>query len=75
MINKFNGKATGNGSSALPAKLSINLKINGMDKQIEVAPWVTLLDLLHERLGRRFAKRSTTYSGRRGTQAVAQSRS
>ncbi len=49
MINKFNSKATGNGSSALPAKISINLKINGTDKQIEAAPWVTLLDLLRDR--------------------------
>jgi xanthine dehydrogenase YagT iron-sulfur-binding subunit len=50
MINKSYGSATGNGSPALPAKIPINLKINGADKQIEVAPWVTLLDLLRERL-------------------------
>ena len=49
MINKSNGKATGNGSSALPAKISINLKINGTERQIEVALWVTLLDLLRDR--------------------------
>ncbi len=30
---------------------SIRLKINGATTQLEVAPWVTLLDLLRERLG------------------------
>jgi len=50
MHEKSNGEAVGNGAYSLPAKLSINLKINGADKQIEVAPWVTLLDLLRERL-------------------------
>jgi xanthine dehydrogenase YagT iron-sulfur-binding subunit len=32
------------------AASSITLKVNGMVKQIEVRPWVTLLDLLRERL-------------------------
>ncbi len=49
MINKSNSKATGNGSSALPAKISINLKINGTDKQIKAAPTVTLLALMNDR--------------------------
>ena len=40
----------GNGEYSLPAKNLINLKINGSDRQIEVAAWVTLLDLLRERL-------------------------
>jgi xanthine dehydrogenase YagT iron-sulfur-binding subunit len=35
---------------ASPATQPINLKINGQDVQVEVAPWVTLLDLLRERL-------------------------
>jgi xanthine dehydrogenase YagT iron-sulfur-binding subunit len=34
----------------LPAKSSITLEINGVQKQLEVAPWTTLLDLLREYL-------------------------
>ena len=49
MINQSDGEAAGHGVLS-PAKIPINLKINGLDKQIEVAPWVTLLDLLRERL-------------------------
>ncbi len=33
-----------------PAVSRINLKVNGENKQIEISPWVTLLDLLRERL-------------------------
>ena len=39
-----------NVSSSLPATTSIALKINGTVKQIEIRPWVTLLDLLRDRL-------------------------
>jgi xanthine dehydrogenase YagT iron-sulfur-binding subunit len=39
-----------NASGSLPAASSITLKVNGIVKQIEVRPWVTLLDLLRERL-------------------------
>src|SRR3954462_3813362 len=35
---------------ARPAKIPIALTINGARKQIEVAPWTTLLDLLRDRL-------------------------
>ena len=35
---------------SLPTKSRINLKINGAVKQIEVAPWTTLLDALREHL-------------------------
>src|SRR5436305_13931726 len=35
---------------APPAKISINLTINGTERQIDVAPWTTLLDLLRDRL-------------------------
>jgi len=45
-----NGENTGNGSPSLPAKSAITLKINGAERQIEVAPWVPLLDALRERL-------------------------
>ncbi len=34
----------------LPEKTSITLQINGATKQLEVAPWTTLLDLLREYL-------------------------
>lgn len=37
-------------ATALPAKLAINLKINGTERRLEVLPWVTLLDALRERL-------------------------
>jgi xanthine dehydrogenase YagT iron-sulfur-binding subunit len=33
-----------------PSLSPITLKINGEKKHLEVLPWVTLLDLLHERL-------------------------
>ncbi len=33
-----------------PAASRINLKINGKNEQIEISPWVTLLDLLRNRL-------------------------
>ncbi|HXG84595.1 MAG TPA: (2Fe-2S)-binding protein [Pyrinomonadaceae bacterium] len=46
MSDKFNGEA----EYSLPAAISISLKINGTERRIEVAPWVTLLDLLRERL-------------------------
>ena len=39
-------KATG----SLPAKSRITLKVNGAVKQMEVAPWTTLLDALREHL-------------------------
>jgi xanthine dehydrogenase YagT iron-sulfur-binding subunit len=35
---------------APPAKISITLTINGTRRQLEVAPWTTLLDLLRDRL-------------------------
>ena len=36
--------------TALPAKHSITLRINGSQKQLELAPWTTLLDALREHL-------------------------
>jgi len=50
MNEKSNGESVSNGSLAPPAKTAINLKINEKTVQMEVAPWVTLLDLLRERL-------------------------
>src|SRR5512134_3003448 len=37
--------------AALPEKIRIILTVNGAVKQIEVAPWTTLLDALREQLG------------------------
>src|ERR687895_2921504 len=37
-------------SASVPSKISITLKFNGAVRQIAVAPWVTLLDLLQEQL-------------------------
>ncbi len=37
-------------SAALPAKHLITLTVNGAEKQVHVAPWTTLLDLLRETL-------------------------
>lgn len=34
----------------LPTPSSINLRINGQEQQLEVAPWTSLLDLLREHL-------------------------
>jgi xanthine dehydrogenase YagT iron-sulfur-binding subunit len=34
-----------------PQSMSIVLKINGTERCLEIAPWVTLLDALRERLG------------------------
>ena len=38
------------GSPGATAKIGITLTINGQRREIEVAPWTTLLDLLRERL-------------------------
>jgi xanthine dehydrogenase YagT iron-sulfur-binding subunit len=50
MNRESNGIRNGSGARARPATLPIDLKINGKDVHVEVAPWVTLLDLLRERL-------------------------
>jgi xanthine dehydrogenase YagT iron-sulfur-binding subunit len=36
---------------AAPDKISVSLTINGQARQLEVAPWTALLDLLREELG------------------------
>lgn len=50
MVSEHDNETTRNNEFGLPLKQSINLKINNRDVNIEVAPWVTLLDLLRERL-------------------------
>lgn len=37
-------------TALLPTKSLITLKINGVEKKIELAPWTTLLDALREYL-------------------------
>jgi xanthine dehydrogenase YagT iron-sulfur-binding subunit len=36
--------------TVLPETISVALKINGVEHRLEIAPWVTLLDALRERL-------------------------
>ena len=50
MDRKTEYRTTEGGSASLPSKLSITLKINSAERQIAVAPWVTLLDLLRDHL-------------------------
>jgi xanthine dehydrogenase YagT iron-sulfur-binding subunit len=38
------------GSATVPARTSIMLKLNGTARQLDVAPWTTLLDALREHL-------------------------
>jgi len=35
---------------ALPEKISVSLTVNGVERQLDVAPWTTLLDALREHL-------------------------
>ena len=42
--------ANGFKAAKAPAKSRITLTINGQEKQVEISPWTTLLDLLRERL-------------------------
>lgn len=50
MNNKPKAGARVKATAPLPAKSRITLKVNGAVKQIEVAPWTTLLDALREHL-------------------------
>jgi xanthine dehydrogenase YagT iron-sulfur-binding subunit len=50
-MNDETAAATGGETPlSLPAKTRITLTVNGAKKQLEVAPWVTLLDCLREQL-------------------------
>jgi xanthine dehydrogenase YagT iron-sulfur-binding subunit len=42
--------AAGTATASLPMESRIVLKVNGADRQVEVAPWTTLLDALRESL-------------------------
>lgn len=50
MDNKSKAATNGRALVTLPAKTSITLRVNGAEKHLEIAPWVTLLDLLREHL-------------------------
>ena len=45
---------------SLPTKSGITLKVNGSVKQIEVAPWTTLLDALRDHLDLTGTKKGAT---------------
>src|SRR5262249_9795410 len=51
MRNEPENGAVATATTPLPTKTRITLKVNGTDRQIEVAPWTTLLDALREYLG------------------------
>ena len=50
MTAKSNGETVADDGFAPPERISINLTINNSKRTLEIAPWVTLLDLLRERL-------------------------
>ena len=43
-------RTAGVGPPAIPGRTRIRLKLNGVARQIDVAPWTTLLDVLREAL-------------------------
>jgi xanthine dehydrogenase YagT iron-sulfur-binding subunit len=51
MNDELDGGAVGNGGLSLPAKASIDLKINGVNYHLQIEPRVSLLDALREYLG------------------------
>jgi len=57
MNNQSEGVIIGKAPASPPVKSSITLKVNGAEKQLEIAPWTTLLDLLREQLDLTGAKK------------------
>jgi xanthine dehydrogenase YagT iron-sulfur-binding subunit len=51
MNDELNGGSGGNGLLPLPAKASINLRINGANYNLQIEPRVSLLDALREYIG------------------------
>src|SRR5215510_11881627 len=49
-MNQRNVETVGTGAAAVPGRTSITLKLNGAARQLDVAPWTTLLDALREYL-------------------------
>jgi hypothetical protein len=52
-------------SASLTARSSIMLIVNGAEKQVEIAPWTLLLDLLHEYLDLTGTKKGCDFQCRR----------
>jgi xanthine dehydrogenase YagT iron-sulfur-binding subunit len=50
MKNEAEIELVENKSASLPSKSSITLTVNGAEKQLEIAPWTTLLDCLRDHL-------------------------
>ncbi|OJT16441.1 (2Fe-2S)-binding protein [Archangium sp. Cb G35] len=51
MSHSARNPAPGEPPAGPPSTQRLTLRINGVDKQLEVSPWTTLLDLLRESLG------------------------
>src|SRR5690349_22255519 len=50
MNDKSGAEAVGKARAPIPVKSLIKLKVNGEEKELEIAPWTTLLDALREYL-------------------------
>jgi xanthine dehydrogenase YagT iron-sulfur-binding subunit len=50
MKNEPEHEITGTAPPSLPTTARIILRVNGAEKQVDVAPWTTLLDALREYL-------------------------
>jgi xanthine dehydrogenase YagT iron-sulfur-binding subunit len=48
MSNQSKNVAAETRPTALPAKRTVTLKVNGMENRLELAPWTSLLDALRE---------------------------
>jgi xanthine dehydrogenase YagT iron-sulfur-binding subunit len=51
MSDELTGRAAGSVVPSTPARVSINLKINGVTYQLQIEPRVSLLDVLREYIG------------------------
>ncbi len=51
MADELNGRAVGSVARTTPAKVSINLKINGVTYHLQIEPRVSVLDALREYIG------------------------
>lgn len=63
MANKSDVGVIEKAPASLSAKSSLALKVNGVEKRLEVAPWTTLLDLLREYLNLTGTKKGCDQSG------------
>jgi xanthine dehydrogenase YagT iron-sulfur-binding subunit len=50
MDDKLAGETRERVAASLPAQSSVTLRVNGVEQQLEMAPWTTLLDALREYL-------------------------